>query len=280
MNGRDLADFDRNEWNSLRGEVMESKLKIENALYGKIALVTGAASGIGRATAQLFAAQGAKVVLADIREESLNLVKDAITASGGDSISVRTDVGKIDDVDRLVQAAFDRWGCPDVVFSNAASYPLGTASELSEDQWDSTLAICLKATWMIARRVLPAMAEKGSGSFIVTSSVHAILGYKRHAAYQASKGGLNALTRSMAADYAPMVRVNTIMPGAVETGIWDGYGLTAADRAQIAKQCPLQKNAQPDDIAWTALFLASEMSSYITGQAIVVDGGFSAVSGL
>jgi NAD(P)-dependent dehydrogenase (short-subunit alcohol dehydrogenase family) len=274
MSGRDLADNEPGQRNFPSGEVMEPKMKIENALNGKIALVTGAASGIGRATAQLFAAQGAKVVLADIREESLGYGEDAITARGGESISVRTDVGKIDDVDRMLQATFDRWGCPDVVFSNSASYTLGTASELSEDQWDSTVAICLKATWMIARRMLPAMAEKGSESFIVTSSVHAILGYKRHAAYQASKGGLNALTRSMAADYAPSVRVNTIMPGAVETGIWDGYGLTPADRARIAKQCPLQKNGQPDDTAWTALFLA-----YITGPGIVVDGGSSTVSG-
>jgi NAD(P)-dependent dehydrogenase (short-subunit alcohol dehydrogenase family) len=104
------------------------------------------------------------------------------------------------------------------------------------------------------------------------------MGYRRHAAYQASKGGLDALTRSMAADYAPNVRVNSIMPGAVETALWDG--LTQAQRAEIAMECPLQRNGRPEDIAWTALFLASEMSSYITGQGIVVDGGLYAVSGL
>lgn len=253
-------------------------MKIEKVLEGKSAIVTGAASGIGRATAKLFAAQGASVLLADRREEGLNQVSETILADGGQAIAVMVNIGLIEDVDRMVQLALDTWGPPDVVLSNAASYSLGTASELTEQQWDSTVAVCLKATWMIARRVLPAMAEKGSGSFISTSSVHAIRGYRRHAAYQASKGGLEALTRSMAADYAPAVRVNSIMPGAVETGLWDG--LTQEDRARIALECPLQKNGRPEDIAWAALFLASEMSSYITGQGLIVDGGLSAVSGL
>jgi len=253
-------------------------MKIEKILEGKSAIITGAASGIGRATAKLFAAQGAGVLLADIREEALLQVREEIIADGGRAIAITVNLGLIEDVDRMVQVALDTWGSPDVVLSNAASYSLGTASELTEQQWDSTLAVCLKATWMIARRVLPVMAEKGSGSFITTSSVHAIRGYRRHAAYQASKGGIEALTRAMAADYAPRVRVNSIMPGAVETGIWDG--LTQEDRARIALQCPLQKNGRPEDIAWSALFLASEMSSYITGHGLVVDGGLSAVSGL
>jgi glucose 1-dehydrogenase len=128
---------------------------------------------------------------------------------------------------------------------------------------------------MIARRVLPSMVQNGSGSFIITSSVHAIRGYKRHAAYQAAKGGLDALTRSLAADFAPAVRVNSILPGAVVTGLWDG--VSEEKRASIALECPLRRNAAPEEIASVALFLASEMSSYITGQAIVVDGGLTTV---
>jgi 3-oxoacyl-[acyl-carrier protein] reductase len=253
-------------------------MKIEDVLAGKCALVTGAASGIGRTTAELFARQGARVVLVDVREEALAVVREGIVTAGGQAIAVKTNVGLIEDIDRALDLGFLTWGCPDVVLSNAASYSAGMASELSEEQWDLTVAVCLKATWMIARRVLPAMAARGSGSFITTSSVHSIMGYRRHAAYQASKGGLDALTRSMAADYAPHVRVNSIMPGAVETGLWDG--LTEPQRAEIAMLCPLERNGRPEDIAWTALFLASEMSAYITGQAIVVDGGLSAVSGL
>jgi NAD(P)-dependent dehydrogenase (short-subunit alcohol dehydrogenase family) len=167
---------------------------------------------------------------------------------------------------------------PDVVFSNAASYSLGTCAELSEKDWDDTLAVCLKASWMIGRCFLPAMVEKGKGSFIITSSVHAIRGYRRHAAYQASKGGLDALTRSMAADFAPAVRVNSILPGAIVTGLWDK--ISEERRAEIALMCPLKRNAVPEEVASVALFLASDMSSYITGQAIVVDGGLTATSGL
>jgi NAD(P)-dependent dehydrogenase (short-subunit alcohol dehydrogenase family) len=253
-------------------------MSIENLLEGKSAIVTGAASGIGRATAQLFARQGASVLLVDVREEALSQTTANIVSQGGRAIPVVSDLGQLRDVDRMVQVAEENWGPPDVVFSNAASYTLGTAAELSEQDWDSTLAVCLKATWMIGRRVLPAMVEKGSGSFIITSSVHAIRGYRRHAAYQASKGGLEALTRSMAADFAPAVRVNSILPGAVMTGLWDG--INEEERGSIALQCPLRRNAAPEEIASVALFLASGMSSYITGQAIVVDGGLTAVSGL
>lgn len=250
---------------------------ITNLLEGKIAIVTGAASGIGRATAKLFAAQRASVVLADIRKENLERVDAEIVAAKGRAISVVTDIGKTSDIEKMVDIARKTYGMPDIVLSNAAAYSLGTAAEISEEQWDTTLAVCLKATWAIGRCVLPAMVEKGSASFIITSSVHAIRGYKGHAAYQASKGGLDALTRSMAADFAPAVRVNSILPGAVVTGLWDKFN--DEERAEIAKQCPLRRNARPEEIASVALFLASDMSSYITGQSIIVDGGLTAVSG-
>jgi NAD(P)-dependent dehydrogenase (short-subunit alcohol dehydrogenase family) len=252
-------------------------MNIEMLLDGKSAIITGAASGIGRATAQLFAAHGARVLLVDVHSEALNQATAHIVSRGGVAIGVTADIGRMSEVERMVQVAEENWGSPDIVFSNAAAYKLGTAAELSEDDWDSTLAVCLKATWMIAHRVLPGMVEKGSGSFIITSSVHAIRGYRRHAAYQASKGGLEALTRSIAADFAPAVRVNSILPGAIVTGLW--AGVTEEEQAQIALACPLRRNAAPEEVAWVALFLASDMSSYITGQAIVVDGGLSAVSG-
>ena len=252
-------------------------MSIESVLQGKTAIVTGAASGIGRATAQLFAEQGAKVLIVDIREEALNQVAKGIATRGGQAIGVISDLGKMREVERIVGVAERNWGVPDIVLSNAASYSLGTAAETSEEQWDSTLAVCLKATWMIGHNVLPSMVRKGSGSFIITGSVHAIRGYRRHAAYQASKGGLDALTRSMAADFAPEVRVNSILPGAVVTGLWDG--IDGQERARIASECPLRRNGAPEEIASVALFLASEMSSYITGQSIVVDGGLTAVCG-
>ena len=182
------------------------------------------------------------------------------------------------DIEKVVKAGEQNWKAPDIVFSNAASYVMGTAAEISESQWDYTLAICLKATWMIGHMVLPSMVRNGGGAFIVTSSVHVLRGYRRHAAYQAAKGGLDALTRSMAADFAPRVRVNSILPGAIVTGLWDG--ISEEERRVIALQCPLLRNADPKEVASVALFLASDMSSYITGQRIVVDGGLSAISDL
>jgi NAD(P)-dependent dehydrogenase (short-subunit alcohol dehydrogenase family) len=250
---------------------------IEGLLRGKGAIVTGAASGIGRATAELFAEQRASVLLVDVRKEALDRVVSAISARGGQAIGVTADLGQMSEVERVARVTEQNLGTPDVIFSNAASYALGSAAEITEQQWDSTLAVCLKATWMIGHLMLPDMVRKGGGSFIITSSVHALRGYRRHAAYQAAKGGLDALTRSMAMDFAPEVRVNSILPGAVVTGLWDS--LSETERARIALQCPLRRNAEPKEIASVALFLASDMSSYITGQRIVVDGGLSATAG-
>jgi NAD(P)-dependent dehydrogenase (short-subunit alcohol dehydrogenase family) len=253
-------------------------MRFDRLLEGKGAIITGAASGIGRATTYLFAEHGAKLVLVDVRESELRNLADAIQMQGGEAIAVPADLGRMSDVEKVVRAGEHYWKAPDVVFSNAASYAMGSAEEISESQWDTTLAVCLKATWMIGHLVLPAMVRNGGGSFVVTSSVHALRGYRRYAAYQAAKGGLDALTRSMAADFAPGVRVNSILPGAIVTGLWDG--ISEEERGRIALQCPLQRNADPKEVAAVALFLASDMSSYITGQRIVVDGGLSAVSGL
>lgn len=250
---------------------------ITGTLRDKHAILTGAASGIGRATAELFAAQGAMVTLADVDEPGLTSVCSAIEAAGGRAVGVVTDVGRSDDVVRLVSRGLEAFGPPSVVFSNAASYAKGAADELSEADWDRTLGVCLKATWLLAHETMPLMRPLG-GSFIITTSVHAIRGYRRHAAYQAAKGGLAALTRALAADHAPAVRVNSIVPGAVVTGLWKH--LSDEDKARNAARCPLQRNASPEEVAWVALFLASDMSSYITAESIVVDGGLTAISGM
>ena len=244
-------------------------------LQDKVALITGAASGIGRATAQLFARQGAKVVIADVNTSGGEDAAQGIRAEGGDAIFVRTDVGQMNEVRALVEKTLAQYGRLDVIHSNAATYAEGDAVEITEADWDRTLAVCLKATWMLAHCGVPTMLAGGGGAIVITGSVHAIRGYARYTAYQAAKGGLLALTRAMAADFAPTIRVNTILPGAVMTGL--SAGMTEEQKKKVAQMCPLKRNGQPEDIAQVALFLASDMSSYMTGEALVVDGGLSSV---
>ena len=244
-------------------------------LEGKVALITGAASGIGRATACLFAHHGARVVTVDLDEVGGRDTVESIREASGDAIFVRADVGKMDQVREMVQAAVRHYGRLDVVHSNAAAYALGSATEIDEGAWDRTLDVCLKATWMIAHCAVPTMLAQGGGTILITGSVHAIRGYARHTAYQAAKGGLLALTRSLAIDYAPAIRVNAILPGAVVTGLW--ADIPESERAAIAQACPLRRNGRPEDIAQAALFLASDMSAYMTGSYVVVDGGLTSL---
>ena len=243
-------------------------------LQDKVAIITGAASGIGRATAQLFARQGAQVVVADVNPAGGDAVVDGIRAEGGDAIFIRTNVGHMDEVEALVQAALARYGRLNILHSNAYINRLGNALEITEADWDLTLNVSLKATWMLAHHALPSMLAGGGGAIVITGSVHALRGYRRHAAYQAAKGGLLALTRSLAFDFAPTIRVNTVLPGAIVTGVWNDS--TPQHMEAVAQTCPMKRNGQPEEIAQAALFLASDMSSFMTGQSLVVDGGLTA----
>ena len=244
-------------------------------LANKVALITGAGSGIGRATAHLFAREGAKVVVVDLNVEGGQATVDEIQASGGDSLFIQADVGKMEQVRAMIDTAYQRYGRLDIIHSNAAASIGGTAPEISEADWDWTIAVCLKATWMIAHCAVPRMVADGGGVMIITGSVHSIRGYANASAYQAAKGGVLALTRSLAIDHAPTLRVNAILPGAVETGLWKD--VTPEQRQKIAQHCILRRNGQPEDIANVALFLASDLSAYMTGTYVVVDGGLTSV---
>ena len=240
-------------------------------LENKVTLITGGASGIGRASAQLFAHEGAKVVVSDLNVEGGNETVETIASESGDAIFVKADVGVMADVEALIQAGVAKYGGIDVVFSNACHYPMGTATQLTEVQWDRTIDVCLKATWMLAKHTLPMMVEQGGGVFVITGSVHSLRGFKDYASYDAAKAGLLGMTRNLAVDYAPHVRVNALLPGPIVTGLWKD--MTPEEIQRSADAVPLKRNGTPEDVAKVALFLASDLSSYVTGTEVVVDGG-------
>ena len=245
-------------------------------LKNKVALITGGTNGIGRASAERFAGEGARVVVCGRNEDRGRDTEATIRQSGGDALFIKADVGLMDDVRRLVDTTFDTYGQIDVIFSNAGIYGMrGSAVDINEEDWDRVLAVNLKAAWMLAHCAFPRMLEAGGGVMLLCGSVHSKRGYANYCAYQTTKGGLLSLTRSLAADFAPEIRVNCLLPGAFITGLWDDVPPDVIQ--QGAKFCAMQRNGRLSEIADAALFLASDMSSFMTGTELLVDGGLISI---
>jgi NAD(P)-dependent dehydrogenase (short-subunit alcohol dehydrogenase family) len=240
-------------------------------LQNKVAIVTGGGHGIGQATAMRLAQEGATIVVVDIEEHAARVVADAVRALGGRACAVHADVGVAADVEQMVAATLDSFGRVDILHNNAAWYPTKAAIETTEEEWDRTMAVSLKSAWLGARAVLPAMLAAGSGCIVNTASIHAIRAFRRHTAYDTAKAGLIGLTRSLALDYAPAVRVNAVLPGGVDTRLWDH--MSPAQRATSIAGIPLQRLATPEEIAEGVLFLVSEGAAFMTGACLVMDGG-------
>ena len=250
-------------------------------LLEKTALITGATSGIGRATALLFAREGAAVALTGRNETRGREVAAEIESAGGRAIFLRSDVRSADDCRRAVEEALRRFGRLDVLFNNAGVFYPSTVTECSEEEWDLTVDTSLKGTFLMSKYALPSMIAQGSGVIINNSSGWGIVGGDAAAAYCAAKGGVVLLTKAMAIDHGPQgIRVNCICPGDVDTPMlpqdarrrgltWEAYLAGASNR-------PLRRIGRPEEIARAALFLACEDSSFMTGAALVVDGGGSA----
>ena len=246
-------------------------------LKDKVAIVTGAASGIGKATATVFAEHGAKVVVADINEDSANQTVTTIRDAGNKAIYVQTDVTTLDNTERMVQETLNTYGKLDILVSSAGIAMRLPVADLPEEDWHRCLNVNLTGVYLCAKAAIPTMQKNGGGSIINLSSIYGLVGADVRAAYVASKGGVTNLTRGMALDYAEdNIRVNCICPGFVETPLVAGVIKTPEEYKTLADKHPMRRLAQPEEIAYGALYLASDESAFVTGIALPIDGGYTA----
>jgi NAD(P)-dependent dehydrogenase (short-subunit alcohol dehydrogenase family) len=251
-----------------------------NRLAGKAALITGAGSGIGRATAELFAKEGAAVAVVGLPAEGLDVTVQTILEAGGQGLAITADVTVPSQVESAVRSAVDAFGRLDVMFNNAGVGHVAAIEETSDQVWAQSLAVNLTGVFLGCRYAIPVMRRQGGGSIINSASTAALTGLPGRSAYAASKGGVIAMTRVLAIECAPAkIRVNSLSPGATSTEMVRRlYRLEpdpdAAEREHARRQ-PIGRLSEPHEVAQAALFLASDESLTVTGINLVVDGGFS-----
>jgi NAD(P)-dependent dehydrogenase (short-subunit alcohol dehydrogenase family) len=256
------------------------KEKQMGRLEGKVAIVTGSAMGIGRASAALLAREGARVVLADVDEERGKETLTLIEEDGGEALFVETDVSKPADVKATVDAAVDSYGRLDVLHNNVGIALGASVVDTTEDLWNRVLDINLGGVYRGCKYAIPHMMSNGGGSIVNSASVQGLRGFKGWAAYAASKGGIIALTQQVALEYAPHgIRVNCVAPGTILTPmnekVFEETDDPEALRETWNKMHPVGRFGQPEEVAEAVLFLAADSSSFITGQCLVVDGGLT-----
>jgi NAD(P)-dependent dehydrogenase (short-subunit alcohol dehydrogenase family) len=258
--------------------MLSSSKDAANSLTGKVALITGGASGIGRATALLFAREGAAVSIIDLNDPMGQAVAREIIHDGGRAIFEHADVTRTADCQRVVQRTLRELGGIHILFNNAGIIRRASVVELSEEDWDRVMAVNVKSIFLMSRQVIPIMAKAGGGSIINTASGWGLAGGPRAAVYCASKGAVVLLTKAMAVDHGPQkIRVNCICPGDTDTGMLRNEAQQLGEREDVflaeSARRPLGRIGKPEEIAHAALYLASDAASFVTGTALVVDGG-------
>ena len=250
-------------------------------LSGKVALITGGGTGIGRAIALAFAREGASVAVAGRRLEKLREVMSEVQKQGGAGLAMECDVTRAREVERAVKGTVERFGRLNVLVNNAGALHVSTVEGISEEEWDRVMTVNVKGPFLMSRAVLPEFRKCGGGAILNIGSVLGLFAVKDRAAYSASKGAVTMLTKSMALDHAhEKIRVNCICPSVVETDLLKGV-FNETERGQEMLKArlltiPLGRLGRPEDVAEMAVFLASEESSWLTGATIPLDGGVTA----
>lgn len=249
-------------------------------LTDKVALITGGASGIGRATAELFAAEGARVMIADWNLEGAEATAATIQAQGGEAIASKTDVSSEADIQAMIQATMAQFGRIDILFNNAGAGSPPTALHTTTTQdWDKVIAICLTGVFLGMKYALPLMLEQGGGTIINMASIAGLVGAAGLTPYAAAKAGVIELTKVVAAEYSRHnIRCNVLAPGWIETPMVDDYiGGDKGIQARMISGIPQRRFGEPSEVAHAALFLASDEARFVQGHTLVIDGGITII---
>ena len=250
-------------------------------LKGKVAIITGAGSGIGEATAIIFAREGAKVTLAGRRLAKIEAVAERIRTDGGEALPVQTDVRNAGQVQNMVSKTVEHFGKLDILFNNAGvRASRSTVVDLSQEEFDRTMETDVKGVWLCCKFAIPAMIRNGSGAIVNCSSISAMIGQPLQGVYNATKGGIDVLTKCMALDFSRhKIRVNNVNPAWVrsemnETELAEMKARGGKDWEEVLRLHPLGRLGEPEDVAWAVVYLASDEASWVTGSSLLVDGGY------
>jgi len=254
---------------------------MSNRLLGKVAVVTGGSSGIGAATSRLFIEQGAKVIIADMKEPKDDNLKKIISINPESAIFIETDVLYEENVKRAIDKAVDKWGRLDITVACAGVPGLGSDVDITSNEWDKIMAINARGVLFLTKHAVPIMKKNGGGSIINISSAYGIIGVPGFAAYCASKGAVRLLTKSTAIEHVKEgIRANSIHPGVIQTpmlsSLWEETADPEEVRAAVIGQQPSGVAGTPEDIAWGCVYLASDESTFVTGIELCIDGGLTA----